>query len=100
MVMDHSRDIMDVVYSALEFFAEESCGKCAPCREGTKVLFETFKRIYEGNGAVGDIQVMEELGRVMQMSSLCGLGQAAPIALLDSLEHYRSVYESRTYVIG
>ncbi len=95
MVMDQSRDVMDVVYSALEFFAEESCGKCAPCREGTKVLLATFKRIYEGKGASGDIQMMADLGRVMQMSSLCGLGQAAPIPLLDSLEHFRSAYESR-----
>lgn len=95
MVMDHSRDILDVVYLALEFFAEESCGKCAPCREGTKVLLERFKRIQEGKGIAGDIQMMAELGQVMQMSSLCGLGQAAPIPLLDSLEHYGSVYESR-----
>jgi len=95
MVMDHSRDVMDVVHSALEFFAEESCGKCAPCREGTKVLLETFKRILEGKGAAVDLQMMMDLGRVMQMSSLCGLGQAAPIPLLDSLDHYGSVYESR-----
>ena len=95
MVMDHSRDVMDVVHSALEFFAEESCGKCAPCREGTKILLETFKRIQAGRGAEDDMQAMAELGQVMQTSSLCGLGQAVPIPLLDSLKHYRSVYETR-----
>jgi NADH-quinone oxidoreductase subunit F len=95
MVMDHTRDVLDVVYLSLAFFAEESCGKCAPCREGTKVLLETLKRIQGGLGGEGDIQIMEEVGQVMQMSSICGLGQSAPIPLLDSLKHYRSMYESR-----
>lgn len=95
MVMDHSRDIIDVVALAMEFFAEESCGKCAPCREGTRVLIETLRRIKDGDGAFEDIEVMEEVGLVMQMSSLCGLGQSAPVPLLDSLKYYRSTYESR-----
>ncbi|MBW1784528.1 MAG: SLBB domain-containing protein, partial [Deltaproteobacteria bacterium] len=95
MVMDRQRDILEVVHCALEFFAEESCGKCAPCREGTEVLLATLNRIREGNGVPGDLQAMEELGTVMQMSSLCGLGQSAPVPLLDSLKYYRSVYESR-----
>ena len=95
MVMDHTRDVLDVVYLSLAFFAEESCGKCAPCREGTKVLLETLNRIQGGLGGEGDIQIMEEVGQVMQMSSICGLGQSAPIPLLDSLKHYRSMYESR-----
>ena len=95
IVMDHSRDVMDVVHSALEFFAEESCGKCAPCREGTKILLETVRRIQEGQGAEDDMQAMAELAQAMQMSSLCGLGQAVPIPLLDSFKHYRSAYETR-----
>lgn len=94
-VMDNSRDIMDVVKCGLKFFAEESCGKCAPCREGTTVLLEILERIQVGDGTFGDIEVMEELGQVMQMSSFCGLGQSAPVPLLDSLKYYRSAYELR-----
>ena len=93
--MNRSRDVLDVVRCSLEFFAEESCGKCAPCREGTAALLAALNRFREGNGAPGDLRAMEELGAVMQMSSLCGLGQAAPTPLLDSLKYYRPVYESR-----
>ena len=104
MVMDNSRDIIDIVYLALEFFAEESCGKCAPCREGTEVLLGILKRIKGGDGASRDIEVMEELGSIMQSSSLCGLGHSAPVPLLDSLKYYRSAYESRIvqsrYLLG
>lgn len=95
IVMDHRRDIVDIACLAMEFFAEESCGKCTPCREGTQVLLETLRRIKEGNGAFRDIRMMAEVGEVMQMSSLCGLGQSAPVPLMDSLKHYRSAYESR-----
>lgn len=103
-VMDNSRDIIDIIYLALEFFAEESCGKCAPCREGTEVLFGTLKRIRSGDGVFGDIEIMEKVGSVMQLSSLCGLGQSAPIPLLDSIKYYRHAYESRIaqsiYLLG
>jgi NADH-quinone oxidoreductase subunit F len=94
-VLDHTRDIIDVVYQTMQFFAKESCGKCTPCREGTEVMVEILGRMVKGDGEVEDIETLEDLSEVMTLSSLCGLGQSAPVAVLDSLEHFRSEYEMR-----
>ncbi len=94
-VFDESRDIIDVVYRTLEFLAEESCGKCSPCREGTEVMTEILERFSRGEGVKRDIKVLEELSEAMMLSSLCGLGQAAPTPVTDSLQHFRSAYEKR-----
>jgi NADH-quinone oxidoreductase subunit F len=94
-VFDRSRDMIDVVYQTLRFFAEESCGKCVPCREGTEVMIEVLGRVVKGEGAAEDIEILEELSEVMSHSSLCGLGQSAPVPVLDSLEHFRNEYEIR-----
>jgi NADH-quinone oxidoreductase subunit F len=95
IVFDESRDTIDIVYRTLEFLAEESCGKCTPCREGTEVMVEILERFYEGEGRERDIITLEQLSRAMILSSLCGLGQAAPNPVLDSLQHFRNDYESR-----
>jgi NADH:ubiquinone oxidoreductase subunit F (NADH-binding) len=94
-VFDRSRDMIDVVYQTLQFFAEESCGKCVPCREGTEVMIEILERVVKGEGIAEDIKILEELSEVMSHSSLCGLGQSAPVPVLDSLEHFRNEYETR-----
>ena len=94
-VLDQTRDIIDVVYRTIEFFAEESCGKCAPCREGTEVMVEILGRMVRGDGGVEDIEALEDLSEVMKLSSLCGLGQSAPVAVLDSLDHFGNEYEIR-----
>jgi len=94
-VFDESRDIIDIVGKTMEFLAEESCGKCAPCREGTEVMVETLERLVRGEGLEKDIKVLEELASTMMLCSLCGLGQAAPIPVIDSLEHFRGVYKNR-----
>jgi len=94
-VFDESRDIIDIVGKTMEFLAEESCGKCAPCREGTEVMVETLERFSRGEGLEKDIKVLEELSETMMLCSLCGLGQAAPIPVVDSLEHFRGAYENR-----
>jgi NADH:ubiquinone oxidoreductase subunit F (NADH-binding) len=94
-VLDQTRDIIDVVNQTIQFFAEESCGKCAPCREGTEVMVEILGRMVKGDGVVEDIKTLEDLSEVMTLSSLCGLGQSAPVAVLDSLEHFRNEYEIR-----
>ncbi len=94
-VLNHTRDMIDVVYQTMQFFAEESCGKCAPCREGTEAMLEILGRIVKGDGIAGDIEALEDLSEVMRLSSLCGLGQAAPSAVLDSLEHFPNEYEMR-----
>jgi NADH-quinone oxidoreductase subunit F len=94
-VFDNTRDVIDVVYRNIEFLNDESCGECTPCREGTEVMLEIFERLVNGDGEAGDISVLEELSRVMMSSSLCGLGQAAPVPILDSLKYFRNDYENR-----
>jgi NADH:ubiquinone oxidoreductase subunit F (NADH-binding) len=94
-VFDESRDIIDIVYRTMEFLAEECCGKCAPGREGTEVMVEILERFSRGEGVQRDIRVLEELSNAMMLSSLCGLGQAAPNPVVDSLQYFRSAYESR-----
>jgi NADH:ubiquinone oxidoreductase subunit F (NADH-binding) len=94
-VLDQTRDVIDAVYQTLRFFEEESCGKCAPCREGTEAMVEILERMVNGDGVAEDIKALEALSEVMKLSSLCGLGQGAPLPVLDSLEHFRQEYETR-----
>jgi NADH:ubiquinone oxidoreductase subunit F (NADH-binding) len=94
-VFDQSRDILDFVFRTAEFLAEESCGKCTPCREGTEVMLEILGRLDRGDGQPEDLHTLEKLSTVMSLSSLCGLGQAAPIPVMDTLRYFRSDYESR-----
>ena len=95
MVFDRSRDVIDFVYRTVEFLNEESCGKCAPCREGTEVMVEILGRLVHGEGVEGDLECLEELSRAMKLSSLCGLGQTAPVPVLDTLKYFRKDYENR-----
>ena len=95
IVFDETRDVIDVVYRTMEFLAEECCGKCAPGREGTEVMVEILGRFSRGEGADSDIRVLEDLSKAMMLSSLCGLGQAAPNPVIDSLQYFRGAYESR-----
>jgi NADH-quinone oxidoreductase subunit F len=94
-VCDESRDVIDIVHRDLLFLADESCGKCTPCREGTEVMVEILGRLCAGEGVERDIETLEELSQVMTLSSLCGLGATAPVPVLDSLRHFRSEYEDR-----
>ncbi len=94
-VYDERRDVIDIVHRTSEFFAEESCGKCTPCREGTEMMVEILERLATGQGGANDIDVLEDLSNAMALSSLCGLGQAAPLAVLDTLQHFRREYEIR-----
>ena len=94
-VLDESRDIIDVVYKSLEFLAEECCGKCAPCREGTETMLEILERFCKREGTEKDIRLLEELSQAMMLASLCGLGQAAPVPVMDSLQCFRNDYQSR-----
>jgi NADH:ubiquinone oxidoreductase subunit F (NADH-binding) len=94
-VFDENRDIIDMVYRSMEFLAEESCGKCTPCREGTEVMLEILGRFSRGEGAEKDIKILQEFSSVMMLASLCGLGQAAPNPVMDSLQYFRSAYNNR-----
>ena len=95
MVFNTSRDVIDFVFRTVEFLNEESCGECTPCREGTEVMVEILGRLSRAEAAPDDVRVLEELSRVMMASSLCGLGQAAPVPVLDTLKYFRNDYENR-----
>ena len=95
MVFNQSRDVIDFVHRTMEFLREESCGKCTPCREGTEVMLEILGRLVNGEGAQGDIKNLRTLSKTMQIASLCGLGQTAPVPVLDTLEHFAKDYENR-----
>jgi NADH:ubiquinone oxidoreductase subunit F (NADH-binding) len=94
-VFDMKRDVIDFVFRTMEFINEESCGECTPCREGTEVMVEILERLAKGEGAQDDIATLEQLSRLMMQSSLCGLGQAAPVPVLDTLKYFRNDYENR-----
>ena len=94
-VYDGSRDVIDIVSRTMRFFADESCGKCTPCREGTEAAVEIMDRLATGQAAPGDIAVLEDLCATMSTASLCGLGQAAPTVVEDTLKHFRREYEIR-----
>lgn len=95
MVLNQSRDVVEFVYRTMEFLNEESCGRCAPCREGTEVMVEILGRLAAGQGSPGDLRALEDLSQAMMLTALCGLGQAAPLPVLDTLKHFRSEYENR-----
>jgi len=94
-VLDETRDIVDVTTRIARFFEHESCGKCAPCREGTARLHELMWKLNSGRGSAKDIALLKKLGRVMSIASLCGLGQAAPTAILTTLERFSDDYEAK-----
>jgi NADP-reducing hydrogenase subunit HndC len=94
-VFDRSRCVIDIVHRNLEFFADESCGKCTPCREGTEAMVEILGRLSRGDGVERDLESLEDLSEVMMLSSLCGLGQGAAVPVQDSLLHFRHEYEDR-----
>lgn len=95
IVFDQSRDVVEMVKKNAEFFEEESCGKCFPCREGTKRMVEILTHFSRGEGSKRELEFLEDLAETMMLTSLCGLGQAAPNSVVDTLKYYRSEYESR-----
>lgn len=94
VVMDETTCMVDVAKFFLNFTQLESCGKCTPCREGTKRLLEILNRICDGEGKMEDIDTLERLGRVIKSSALCGLGQTAPNPVLTTLRYFRHEYEA------
>jgi NADH:ubiquinone oxidoreductase subunit F (NADH-binding) len=95
IVFDRSRDVIDVVGRTMEFLVEESCGKCTPCRQGTEVMVEIMERFRHGEGRPKDLKDLADLSGTMTLTSLCGLGQAAPNAITDSLQYFKDAYEER-----
>jgi NADH-quinone oxidoreductase subunit F/NADP-reducing hydrogenase subunit HndC len=93
VVMDEDNCMVDVAKFFLSFTQSESCGKCPPCRIGTFQMLEILKRITSGEGREGDIERLEQLGRSVVASSLCGLGNTAPNPVLTTIKYFREEYE-------
>ncbi|HUJ43582.1 MAG TPA: NADH-ubiquinone oxidoreductase-F iron-sulfur binding region domain-containing protein [Opitutaceae bacterium] len=94
IVMDEDTCMVDIARFFLDFVQDESCGKCPPCRIGTKRMLEIVTRICEGRGEEGDIERLEALGRIIRETSLCGLGQTAPNPVLSTIRYFRAEYEA------
>lgn len=94
IVMDESTCMVDVARFYLEFTQEESCGKCPPCRVGTKRMLELLDKITHGEGTLADIDKLEELAHGIKSTSLCGLGQTAPNPVLSALKYFREEFVS------
>ena len=97
IVMDEDNCMVDIARFFLDFTVDESCGKCAPCRIGTKRMLEILERIVDGKGQDGDIEKLEELAESIKTTALCGLGQTAPNPVLSTLKYYRHEYEAHIY---
>ena len=94
IVMDEDNCMVDIARFFLEFTVDESCGKCVPCRIGTRRLLELLDKIIAGNGTLEDIDKMEELCYYIQKNALCALGQTAPNPVLSTLKYFRDEYEA------
>lgn len=94
IVMDEDDCMVDIAKFFLEFTVEESCGKCTPCRVGTKRMLEILERITKGNAVLEDLDKLEELCYYIKNNSLCGLGQTAPNPVLSTLRYFRDEYEA------
>jgi NADH-quinone oxidoreductase subunit F len=94
VVMDEATCMVDVARYFLAFTMDESCGKCTPCREGTRAMYEILTRIVDGRGRAGDLELLEELARWVRAASLCGLGGTAPNPVLSTLRYFRDEYEA------
>ena len=95
IVMDETSSMVDVARYFMEFCMTESCGKCIPCRVGTYQMFGLLDKIAKGQGTQDDLALLEELCEVVQMTSLCGLGQTAPNPVLSTLRYFRHEYEAK-----
>ena len=97
IVMDEDNCMVDIARFFLEFTQDESCGKCPPCRIGTKRMLEILTRITEGKGTPEDLTNLETLAKTIKNASLCGLGQTAPNPVLSTLRYFRHEYEAHIY---
>ena len=94
IVMDEDNCMVDIARFFLDFTVDESCGKCAPCRIGTRRMLEILERIVNGKGEEGDIEKLENLAKTIKATALCGLGQTAPNPVLSTLKFFRHEYEA------
>jgi [NiFe] hydrogenase diaphorase moiety large subunit len=95
MVLDHSRDMLEMVRTFAQFFRHESCGFCTPCRVGTALLQDLVEKVAAGQASAHDLTEMRHIAAVMQQASHCGLGTTAPSHVLSTLDKFPEVYERR-----
>jgi [NiFe] hydrogenase diaphorase moiety large subunit len=95
MVFGPGRDVLAIADAFMEFFVEESCGYCTPCRAGTRLLRERLERFLKGRAAPGDIEYLEKTGKTVKIASRCGLGQTAANPILGTLQSFRKEYDRR-----
>ncbi len=98
MVFGPGRDLLEVIDAFLEFFVEESCGYCTPCRVGNVLMKQCVEKIRSGVGEPSDLEYLRELGETIKRTSRCGLGQTSPNPVLSTLERFRTLYEARLKV--
>ncbi len=94
IVLDEDNCMVDIAKFYLGFTVSESCGKCTPCRIGTRRMLEILEKISEGRGEIEDLDKLDELAHYIQANALCGLGQTAPNPILSTIEHFRDEYEA------
>jgi len=92
LVMNNTVSVVDFIKCCMKFFVHESCGKCTPCREGTKHIYEILDKISSGKGKASDLETLKLLGESMKDTSFCPLGQSAPNSLLDTLKLFSEEY--------
>ncbi len=97
IVMDEDNCMVDIARFFLDFTVDESCGKCTPCRVGTRRMLDILNRICDGKGEDGDIERLEELAANIKATALCGLGQTAPNPVLSTIKQFRAEYEAHIY---
>lgn len=97
VVMDDKTCMVEVARFFMDFTQKESCGKCVPCREGTKRMLEILNRIVDGNGEDGDIELLKELGEAISKTALCGLGKTAAGPVLSTLKYFEDEYKAHIY---
>jgi len=94
MVFGPQRHVPWIALKFLDFFVEENCGFCTPCRVGNVLLKQKLEEIIHGRGQVGDLEYLEQVGALMKTTSRCGLGQTAPVPVLSSIQAFRPTYEA------
>ena len=97
IVMDEDTCMVDMARFFMDFVQDESCGKCTPCREGTRRLLQILEKICEGRGEPADLDTLEELSAIIKEASLCGLGQTGPNPVLSTLRYFRDEYEAHIH---
>jgi len=93
VVMDNHTCMVEVARFFMSFTQRESCGKCVPCREGTKRMLEILERIVAGKGKEDDLYMLDEIGNMIKNMALCGLGKSAPLPVLSTMRYFREEYE-------